>query len=125
EQIAGRPVSTASDIYSLGVLLFELLTGERPYRLSRTSRGELEEAILHSEPQRPSTAAQSAAAAIARGTAVKGLRDILRGDLDTIVLKALKKSPAERYATADALSRDIEHYLRGRPVTARADGSWY
>ena len=125
EQIAGRPVSTASDIYSLGVLLFELLTGERPYRLSRTSRGELEEAILHSEPQRPSTAAQSAAAAIARGTAVKGLRHILRGDLDTIVLKALKKSPAERYATADALSRDIEHYLRGRPVTARADGSWY
>ena len=125
EQIAGRPVSTASDIYSLGVLLFELLTGERPYRLSRTSRGELEEAILHSEPQRPSTAAQSATAAIARGTAVKGLCHILRGDLDTIVLKALKKSPAERYATADALSRDIEHYLRGRPVTARADGSWY
>ena len=125
EQIAGRPVSTASDIYSLGVLLFELLTGERPYRLSRTSRGELEAAILHSEPQRPSTAAQSATAAIARGTAVKGLCHILRGDLDTIVLKALKKSPAERYATADALSRDIEHYLRGRPVTARADGSWY
>jgi serine/threonine protein kinase len=125
EQIAGKPVSTASDIYSLGVLLFELLTGERPYRLSRTTRGALEEAILCSEPQRPSAVVQSAAAAMARGTSVKTLSHLLRGDLDTIVLKALKKSPAERYATADALSRDIEHYLRGEPVTARADGSWY
>jgi eukaryotic-like serine/threonine-protein kinase len=125
EQIAGKPVSTASDIYSLGVLLFELLTGERPYRLSRTARGAMEEAILRSEPQRPSAAVRSVAAAMARGTAVKTLSRSLRGDLDTIVLKALKKSPAERYATADALSRDIEHYLRGEPVTARADGSWY
>ncbi|MFL6600291.1 MAG: serine/threonine protein kinase [Steroidobacteraceae bacterium] len=125
EQIAGKPVSTASDIYSLGVLLFELLTGERPYRLTRTSRGALEEAILHSEPQRPSTAVQSAAAAVARGTAVRTLCNSLRGDLDTIVLKALRKSPTERYATADALARDIDLYLRGRPVTARADGSWY
>jgi serine/threonine protein kinase len=124
EQIAGKPVSTASDIYSLGVLLFELLTGERPYRLSRTSRAALEEAILESEPQRPSAVAQGAAAA-ARGTSVKNLSRSLRGDLDTIVLKALKKSPAERYATADALSRDIEHYLRSEPVTARADGGWY
>jgi serine/threonine protein kinase len=125
EQIAGKPVSTASDIYSLGVLLFELLTGERPYYLSRTTRGALEEAILRSEPQRPSAAVQRVAAAMARATSVKGLSRSLRGDLDTIVLKALKKSPAERYATADALSRDIEHYLRSEPVTARADGSWY
>jgi serine/threonine-protein kinase len=125
EQIAGKPVSTASDIYSLGVLLFELLTGERPYRLSRTTRGALEEAILRSDPPRPSAAVQSVAAAMARATSVKTLSASLRGDLDTIVLKALKKSPAERYATADALSRDIEHYLRGEPVTARADRSWY
>jgi hypothetical protein len=125
EQIAGKPVSTASDIYSLGVLLFELLTGERPYRLSRTTRGALEQAILRSEAKHPSAAVQSIAAAMARGTSLKTLSNLLRGDLDTIVLKALKKSPAERYATADALLRDIEHYLRGEPVTARADGSWY
>jgi serine/threonine protein kinase len=125
EQIAGKPVSTASDIYSLGVLLFELLTGERPYQLKRTTRAALEDAILGAEPQRPSAAVQSGAAAAARATTVKNLSRTLRGDLDTILLKALKKSPAERYATVDALSRDIEHYLRGEPVTARADGSWY
>jgi serine/threonine-protein kinase len=125
EQIAGKPVSTASDIYSLGVLLFELLTGERPYQLKRTTRAALEDAILGSEPQRPSAAVQSGAAAAARATTVKNLSRTLRGDLDTILLKALKKSPAERYATVDALLRDIEHYLRGEPVTARADGSWY
>jgi tetratricopeptide (TPR) repeat protein len=124
EQIAGKPVSTASDIYSLGVLLFELLTGERPYRLKRTSRAALEEAILVAEPPRPSTVA-TPAAALARGAAQKSLCRTLKGDLDTIALKALKKTPAERYPTVDALSRDIEHYLRGEAVTARADGTWY
>jgi len=125
EQMAGEPVSTASDIYSLGVLLFELLTGERPYRPGRMTRGAMEEAVLRSEPKRPSAAVQSTAAAMARGTSVQNLSRTLRGDLDTIILKALKKSPAERYATAEALLRDIDHYLRGQPVTARADGSWY
>jgi eukaryotic-like serine/threonine-protein kinase len=125
EQISGKPVSTASDIYSLGVLLFELLTGDRPYRLKRSTRGALEEAILGSEPQRPSHAVHNTAIAAARGTTVKNLCRTLRGDLDTIILKALKKSPAERYSTVDALSRDIEHYLRGEPVTARADGTCY
>ena len=124
EQIAGKPVSTASDIYSLGVLLFELLTGERPYRLKRTSRGGLEEAVLGAESLRPSAAA-NAAAAVARGTTQKSLARTLKGDLDTIALKALEKTPAERYLTVDALSRDIEHHLRGEPVNARADGTWY
>jgi serine/threonine protein kinase len=124
EQIAGKPVSTASDIYSLGVLLFELLAGERPYRLKRTSRGALEEAILAAGPLRPSAAA-NAAAAVTRRTTQKSLSRTLSGDLDTIALKALEKIPAERYLTVDALSRDIQHHLRGEPVNARADGTWY
>ena len=124
EQIAREQVTTASDIYSLGVLLFELLTGSRPYRLKRGSRALLEEAILTADPQRPSQSV-SESAADERGTTVKGLARSLRGDLDTIILKALKKSPAERYASADAFLQDIQHYLRNEPVTARPDSGWY
>ena len=113
EQIAGKPVSTATDIYSLGVLLFELLTAERPYRLARNSRGALEEAILSTEPSRPSSVVSN------------DLARALRGDLDTIILKALNKAPVDRYRTADAMARDIEHHLRGEPIAARADSTWY
>ena len=114
EQIAGLAVGTRSDVYSLGVLLFELLTGARPYRLKRDTRAALEEAILAAEVPRPSDA-----------VAEPALRRALRGDLDTIVLKALKKPVAERYASVEAMAEDIERHLSMRPVLARPDSAWY
>jgi eukaryotic-like serine/threonine-protein kinase len=114
EQIAGQPVGTRSDVYALGVLLFELLTGARPYRLKRDSRAALEDAILAADVPRPS-----------ESVADRSLRRGLRGDLDTIVLKALKKPVAERYASVDALAQDIERHLSMRPVLARPDSAWY
>jgi eukaryotic-like serine/threonine-protein kinase len=113
EQIRGEPLGVASDVYSLGVVLYELLSGARPYHLQRDSRGALEEAILQSEPVRPSDAAEPSR------------RRELRGDLDTVILKTLKKQPAERYATAHALLEDLQRYQQSLPVLARADSRWY
>ncbi len=121
EQILGAPVTTATDVYALGVLLFELLTGERPYQLKRDSRGALEEAILEAEPLLPSRVPFRVGTAVARVSTPGKLVRALRGDLDTIVLKALRKTPAERYATADAFGEDINRYLRGDAVLAQPD----
>jgi eukaryotic-like serine/threonine-protein kinase len=113
EQIAGQPLTTASDTYSLGVVLYELLCERRPYKLTRSSMGALEEAILAAEPVRPSRAAPPG---FARG---------LVGDLDTIVLKMLEKAPGARYATVNAAIDDIERHLAGQPVLARPGSAWY
>ena len=114
EQVTGGEVTTATDIYALGVVLFELLTEARPYRLPLASRGALEDAIVTGDPLRPSDAAPDALR-----------RKRLRGDLDTIVLKALRKAPSERYATVRELADDLERWLDGRPVRARPDALGY
>jgi eukaryotic-like serine/threonine-protein kinase len=101
------------------------LTGERPYKLKRESRGALEEAILQVEPVAPSRSTIGEEAAAARATTAKKLAGTLSGDLDTIVIKALKKTPAERYATANAFGEDIERYLRGEVVLAQPDSLSY
>ena len=114
EQVAGESLTVASDVYSLGVVLYELLAGIRPHNVRRSARGALEEAVLHTDPNRPSESAGEPA-----------VRKALRGDLDTIILKALKKKPGDRYATVNAFAEDIERYLDGRPVVARPDTAWY
>jgi len=125
EQITGAPVTTASDVYSLGVLLYELLTGERPYRLNRATRGSLEEAIVSADAIRPSQLRLSEDKARSRTSTPKRLARMLAGDLDTIVLKALHKQPSERYTTADAFAQDIERHLHGEAVLARPESVWY
>jgi WD40 repeat protein/serine/threonine protein kinase len=125
EQISGAPITTAADVYSLGVMLYELLASQRPYRLVRATRGALEEAILKAEPVPPSRLLLSDAEAQARGTTPKKLARLLKGDLDTIVVKSLKKPPAERYASANAFDEDLGRYLRGDVVLAQRDSVGY
>ncbi len=125
EQIRGEPVTTMTDVYSLGVVLYELLTGSKPYRLKRQTDAEWEEAILDGEPQRPSQAATRADAATTPPYTPAKLGRELAGDLDNIVLKALAKDPAQRYVSAEAMSQDLLAYLRGRPVLARGQGMGY
>ena len=114
EQIRGEPLGTASDVYSMGVVAYELLAGARPYRLTRATAAELEESIATVEPERASSSASDPR--VARQ---------LRGDLDAILNKALKKGPGERYPTMDAFAQDLRRYLAGEPVEARPDGLGY
>lgn len=114
EQIRGEPLGTASDVYSLGVVAFELLAGARPYRLKRGSAAELEEAITADDTPLASEVAEDTAA-----------KRRLGGDLDAILQQALRKDPAARYPSAGALAEDIERHLRGEPVLARPDSAGY
>ncbi len=119
ELLRGDPIDARSDIYSLGVVLYEMLTGVRPYRLKRAAAiGMLDQAIGTVEVKKPST--QSAQAASAhRGTTPESLTRQLRGDLDAITLKALAREPAERYPSAAALAQDLRRYIEGKPIEAR------
>lgn len=125
EQVRGQPVSIASDVYSLGVLLFRLLTGHSPYGERTRVSGELERAILEADPKRPSTVIPSGANAgeadvsALRSTSFQRLRKRLSGDVDNIVMASLHKDPERRYTTAMALADDIGRHLRNEPVAAR------
>jgi serine/threonine protein kinase len=129
EQVRGDAVATTSDVYALGVLLYELLAGRSPYRLVNGLPHEIERAICEQEPERPSAAllrmVEGAPSpdeiAQARGLRPHALQRRLRGDLDNIVLMALRKEPGRRYGSAAQLSRDLESHLQSLPVVARAD----
>jgi non-specific serine/threonine protein kinase/serine/threonine-protein kinase len=116
EQFRGEMVTTASDVYSLGLVLYELLTGERAHQLANATYDEIYRAICEREPIRPSDAARA-------GKAMALKPSQLRGDLDRIVLKALQKEPARRYASVEQFAGDIRLFLDGHPVRAQ-DDSW-
>ncbi|HYD54430.1 MAG TPA: protein kinase [Gemmatimonadaceae bacterium] len=137
EQVRGASVTEASDVYALGVLLYELLTARRPYRRRGRTLHQIERVILEDEPTRPSAAVTQpvlldggmtdgpSRAAALRATTPPRLRQQLRGDLDAIILTALRKEPERRYHSADEFAADVRRHLDGLTVTARGDGLGY
>ncbi|MBK7874481.1 MAG: SUMF1/EgtB/PvdO family nonheme iron enzyme [Planctomycetes bacterium] len=129
EQVRGEPISTASDVYSLGVMLHELLTGISPYPAETVRAPELARAICERTPTRPSASATAGAnadeRARRRGTTPGALARALRGDLDSIVLAAMRKEPERRYASVERLADDLRRHLDGRPVAVKGDGLGY
>ncbi|MGH8028193.1 MAG: protein kinase domain-containing protein, partial [Pseudoxanthomonas sp.] len=126
EQVRGELVTTMTDVYSLGVVLYELLAGTKPYRLRRQTDAEWEQAILAVEPLKPSLASQrSTEDGLPLNAGSRRQARRLKGDLDNIALKALAKLPEHRYASVEALSQDLQRHLQGRPVLARPQSLSY
>jgi eukaryotic-like serine/threonine-protein kinase len=133
EQVLGRPITTATDVYALGVLLYQLLTGRSPYRLLSYSQLQLERAICMDEPVRPSQMVVSklqgesdldrSRISDRRGLSPQRLRTRLSGDLDAIVAMAMRKEPDRRYPSVEAMADDLQRHLLGQPVRAR-QGDW-
>jgi non-specific serine/threonine protein kinase/serine/threonine-protein kinase len=131
EQVRGESITTASDVYSLGVVLYGLLTGRRPYGPASRVPRDIVQAVIETEPEKPSASVTRAETVTAQ--AVSETRDEipeklqrrLRGDLDNIVLKALRKEPERRYASVEQFSEDIRRHLEGLPVIARPDTFFY
>ena len=127
EQLKGEAVTTAADVFSLGVLLYVLLTGRHPIGRNVQTPADLVKAILEEESRRPSEVVAQSSDGLAgwyaarRSSTPERLRRMLRGDLDTIVAKALKKDPSERYTSVTALADDLGRYLRNEPISARPD----
>lgn len=118
EQVRGTPVTTSTDIYSLGAVLYEMLTGARPHAIQEYTPLGIDQAVCETPTERPSQAAART------GVYGKNTAD-LSGDLDVIVLKAMHKEPARRYASVEHFADDIRRFLDGRPILARGDSKWY
>ncbi|HXS94325.1 MAG TPA: protein kinase [Candidatus Limnocylindrales bacterium] len=113
EQVCGGAITMATDVYALGAVLYKVLTGVKPHGLTGHTRAEVEDAVCHREPLRPSLAAP------------ENLRRVLSGDLDNIAMMALRKDAGRRYQYVEQLSEDLRRYLSGLPVSAREDTVWY
>src|SRR5665647_564751 len=126
EQVRGETVTTATDIYALGAVMYQLLTGQRAHRFAKRTVAEIERVVCETDPEAPSHAIRAAAVArIVPIGASANRREKLSADLDTIVLKALQKEPSRRYASAESMLEDLRRYRSGRPLRARPDTMRY